>query len=109
MSGRSLLKLLKHIVTQVEAQALLACRDAVLMEQQQLGGEHEGEGKRGEALAAVVFECDICFEPFNRGERVPRNLKECGHTFCAPAPAPSAALPSHWRGRATVLSQDSCA
>ena len=46
MPARSLLKRLKRQgATEAEAQALLACRDAVLAEQRQLGGRGEGEGK----------------------------------------------------------------
>ena len=101
MSACSLLKRLKRQgATEAEAQALLACRDAVLAEQRRPGDEGEGgEGKGEQAPAtataaaaaaaaadAAVDPCEICFEPFDRGERVPRLLKECGHTFCAPRP-----------------------
>ena len=28
------------------------------------------------------MECELCYEEFNNEFRVPRVLKECGHTFC---------------------------
>ena len=28
------------------------------------------------------MECDICFESYNRSEKLPKVLKHCGHTFC---------------------------
>ena len=28
------------------------------------------------------MECDICFESYNRSEKLPKILKHCGHTFC---------------------------
>ena len=104
MSARSLQKLLKHVTTAAQSQTLLACRNAVLEEQQQMGDEGEGEREEkapAAAAAAAVDPCEICFEPFDRGERLPRLLKECGHTFCARAPA----LPQHmhWRGSALIL------
>ena len=97
MPERSLLKRLKRQgATEAEAQALLVCRDTVLAEQRRPGDEGEGgegEGEQAPATAAAaaaaaadaaVDPCEICFEPFDRGERVPRMLNKCGHTFCAP-------------------------
>ena len=79
--------------SEAQAQALLECRDAVLAEQ--MGGGDEAEAEREEASPVAGVECDICFEPFDRMERTPRNMKECGHTFCAPT-----SLPPHWRDHA---------
>ena len=93
---RSLLKLLKrHGATEAEAETLLARRDAVLAEQQRVGGEGAGRDEHTEEApaVAVVEPCDICFEPFDRRERTPRLLKECGHTFCASTPTLSWAWP----------------
>ena len=28
------------------------------------------------------MECSLCYEEFNRSERLPKVLKHCGHTFC---------------------------
>ena len=28
------------------------------------------------------MDCEICFESFNRSEKLPKVLKNCGHTFC---------------------------
>lgn len=28
------------------------------------------------------MECELCFEDFNRCERLPKVLQRCGHTFC---------------------------
>ncbi|PIC46352.1 hypothetical protein B9Z55_006071 [Caenorhabditis nigoni] len=30
----------------------------------------------------AAVECQICFQPFDENERVPRIVKECGHTLC---------------------------
>ena len=28
------------------------------------------------------MDCSLCYEEFNRSERLPKVLKQCGHTFC---------------------------
>ena len=85
---RSLLKMPKrHGASEAQAQALVACRDAVLAGQECLVSEGPRGGGAEEASAAAgVDPCDICFEPYDRRECTPRMLKECGHTFCAPSP-----------------------
>ncbi|CAO4365553.1 unnamed protein product [Caenorhabditis nigoni] len=38
--------------------------------------------KSPELPSSAVIECQICYASFDNGKRVPRIIKECGHTLC---------------------------